>query len=391
MLYRLPPAGNPVVVRPVPAAGAAEAIFAGWRARFYASGTTALAAVLLAAARRCGREGGEAILPAYGCPDLVSATVRAGLHPVLADLAADRPWLDPEAVRRAVSPRTVAVVAVDLFGIPERLERLREAVGPDVCVIEDAAQCVPAAGDGWRGDPVVLSFGRGKPVGLLGGGAVLTRDGDWAASLPDPGRAPGSPAGELRFRLRATLYNLLRHPRAYWLPAGLPFLKLGQTRFVPLDGIESLDEAARCRLPANLARYRSGGDDHASAVGRMVAGLPVAGLVDLPAVCGAGAGTGVRLLRYPLLLPDAAAREHVLGRLTAAGLGATRMYPDVLRRIPGVAPFLGGGADAEYGNAESFARRLLTLPVHGGVGAAAIARMRDRIAGTLAEPRGAPA
>ena len=56
------------------------------------------------------------------------------------------------------------------------LRPLADAAG--AVLIEDSAQAFPrdGGGDFWQGDLVVLSFGRGKPVSLLGGGAVLYRD-----------------------------------------------------------------------------------------------------------------------------------------------------------------------------------------------------------------------
>ena len=60
---------------------------------FFQSGTAALAAALMAckAARRIGQP--EVLLPAYACPDLLSAVDFAGLRPVLVDFEENTPWM----------------------------------------------------------------------------------------------------------------------------------------------------------------------------------------------------------------------------------------------------------------------------------------------------------
>ncbi len=215
MFYQLPPAGNPVCLSH---RGAGESllrdVFHPYTPEYYSSGTAALAASIIAAIRLKGVDAPEVILPAYGCPDLVSAAVFAGAKTVLVDLVRDRPWMDLDQVSLHINTHTVAVVAVSLFGIPERMEELRLVLDQHgVVLIEDSAQAFPRKpGAGfWSGDLVVLSFGRGKPVSLLGGGAVLFRDRELGVHLA---AVTGSTAGAARMRLRAAIYNLMISP---WL------------------------------------------------------------------------------------------------------------------------------------------------------------------------------
>ena len=256
MFYQLPPVGNPVYLKgdTGPGPGMSD-IFSPYRPLYTDSGTSALAAAIRAAIRLKGVESPEVILPAYGCPDLVSAAVHAGARPVLADLEPERPWMALEQVAGLISPQTVAIVAASLFGIPERLDALRTlATGSAIVLIEDSAQAFPDTERGtfWQGDLVVVSFGRGKPVTLLGGGAVLYRDSRYAEFLPDDEIHGVVPSGHpLALRLQAMLYNLLLSPRLYWIPQALPFLHLGETRYHPLERILPMDDArvppASCR------------------------------------------------------------------------------------------------------------------------------------------------
>jgi dTDP-4-amino-4,6-dideoxygalactose transaminase len=366
MFYQLPPVGNPVHLKGHAGSGPElPDVFSPYTPVYLDSGTSALAAAVQAAIRLKGVEAPEVILPAYGCPDLVSAVVYAGARPVLADLEPERPWMDLDQVSALINPQTVAIVAVSLFGIPERMEALRQlAAGSAAVLIEDSAQAFPHAdeGDFWEGDLVVVSFGRGKPVTLLGGGAVLYRDSRFAALLPDAGRREGGQADHpLALRLQATLYNLLLSPRFYWIPQALPFLHLGETRYQPLERISPMDTARRALLPANIDGYRQDMNDTTrAAIAGVISELAgeSAGIIDLPAVCGMPASR--RLLRYPLLL-DRKVRDAVYTRLRQMGLGASCMYAAALPDIPGLEVRLAG--IGQFPVARDFAARLLTLPV----------------------------
>ena len=272
--------------------------------------------------------------------------------------------MDLDQVAALVNPQTVAIVAVSLFGIPERMQALRQlASGSAAVLIEDSAQAFPHtdAGDFWQGDLVVVSFGRGKPVTLLGGGAVLYRDSRFAALLPDAGMREDSQAGHpLALRLQATLYNRLLSPRLYWIPQALPFLHLGETRYQPLKRIAPMDTARRALLPANIEGYRQDTSDTRAAIAGVISELAGEGadIIDLPAACGMPSSR--RLLRYPLLV-ERKVRDAAFTRLRQAGLGVSCMYGAPLPDIPGMEARLAGIGRLE--GAHDFAARVLSLPV----------------------------
>lgn len=362
MFYQLPPVGNPVCLAPAVTGVLSPDVFTPWSSRFLASGTAALAAAVVAAIRLKGVDDPEVILPAYGCPDLVSAVLYAGARPVLVDLEPDRPWMDLEQVSTCINPETVAIIAVSFLGIPERMDSLAAlASASSVVLIEDSAQAFPQDPDAdfWNADLVVLSFGRGKPVSLLGGGAVLFRDGRFGSLLPDS-VTQGCDTGIL-FRLQAILYNLMLSPRLYWLPRSLPFLHLGQTRFQRLDKVAPMDKRRIALLPANIEAYRQRPDTARQTLAGLTSQAVTAGadIIDLSAVCGMPQSR--RLLRYPLLF-DPALRDSVFAELERRGLGASTMYPVILPEVPGLEAIF--AAAGEYPVARSFAARLLTLPLY---------------------------
>ncbi|MFO0001102.1 MAG: DegT/DnrJ/EryC1/StrS family aminotransferase, partial [bacterium] len=87
-----------------------------------------------------------------------------GARPVFADVGLRTHVLDPDAFRRAITPRTKAVVPTHLFGTPCDMDAIRDiAKAHGVQVIEDCAQSTGARYKGQRvghlGDHAYYTFG----------------------------------------------------------------------------------------------------------------------------------------------------------------------------------------------------------------------------------------
>src|SRR4029079_3039322 len=99
---------------------------------------------------------------------------------VLVDVDPETMNLDLARAADAVTPRTRAVIAVHLFGRPLAWEALREAVGDEVLLVEDAAGALGARRRGGHcgelGLLCCLSFHPRKIVTTGEGGAVTTSD-----------------------------------------------------------------------------------------------------------------------------------------------------------------------------------------------------------------------
>ena len=365
MFYQLPPAGERIVLK---RGRRAEELFAPFAVRFYGSGTAALAAALKASIVSSKIYAPEVVLPAYGCPDLISAVLCAGARPRLVDLMPNRPWMDIDRLRSAICADTVSVVAVDLFGIPERYDEIRALLhGRGIALVQDSAQALPRPEEGqWHGDYVVLSFGRGKPVSLMGGGAVLFRDPDLGETLPGPSAQLRATISDVfKFRLKALVYNTLISPQLYWFPAKLPFLGLGETRYEPLDAVGPASPILNDFLPANVNEYWHRLDTVQNKLGAVIADVSNGQLLDLVKSC-YESGRVPRLLRYPVLVGDTALRDRLFQVLDREGLGVSRMYPATLPYIRGLENILRKKSET-YPNAEAFARRILTFPIHSQV------------------------
>lgn len=148
-----------------------------------ANGTAALEAAV--AALRLGL-GDEVILPSFTIISCASAVVRAGAVPVAVD-SDPRTWcMDVDAVRAAITPRTKAVMAVHIYGLPVDMDPLLAlAAEHELAVIEDAAE---AHGLTYKGRPCgsfgdisIFSFYPNKLV-TTGEGGMLACDDETLAA-----------------------------------------------------------------------------------------------------------------------------------------------------------------------------------------------------------------
>jgi len=141
--------------------------------------------------------GDEVIVPAYSCVALLNAVLVLGATPVLADVVADEWTLDPDDAAARATGRTRAAIAVDLFGMPARLDALRAL---EVPLLEDCAHGIggrTAAGPfGGGGDVSIGSFYATKMIAGGEGGILAARDAalvervrgarDYGDQLPGP-------------------------------------------------------------------------------------------------------------------------------------------------------------------------------------------------------------
>lgn len=157
--------------------------------------------------------GDEVIVPETTWIATAAPIQYVGATPVFADIDPQTWCLCPDSVARHLSPKTRAVICVDLYGgMPDytRLEALCEEWG--IALIEDAAQ---AAGARYLGRPAgsfgragVFSFHGSKTLTTGEGGMLVTADRalyERVLFLRDHGRRPGDTAflnSEIAFKYR---------------------------------------------------------------------------------------------------------------------------------------------------------------------------------------------
>ncbi len=153
-----------------------------------ANGTDALQIAMMG----LGLQPGDEVITAdFTFAATVEVIALLQLTPVLVDVEPDTFNIDPEAVKRAITPRTRAIVPVHLFGQTANMDAIMEiAKEHNLYVIEDNAQAIGAnfhstngktLKTGVIGDIASTSFFPSKNLGCFGdGGAIFTNDDDLA-------------------------------------------------------------------------------------------------------------------------------------------------------------------------------------------------------------------
>jgi len=381
---RLPPAGSPITPAECVAAlrirKPACALIEGLRGilgaehvALYASGREALRVALVQLASRSGRD--EVVVPAYTCFSVAAAAVAAGLRVRLVDVTLTG-QIDLESLRRVPLERAAAIVVSNLFGVPEPVEPILELTrAAGVALIDDAAQSLGAHSAegrvGARGEIGLLSFGRGKPLSALGGGALAWNRSDAAIPIP-----PLPTPRRLAAAARALAFDLALQPALFHWLAAMPGLGIGETRFEPAFGRGEIDGASLCLAAALVegeepARCQRAA--RAEPIGHRLAGeTTFAPLLTAEGAVGSYPRLGV-------VAPSTRARDAALEALVP--LGAAASYPTPLDEIGALRTHLVG--DLVTDAAREFSMRVLTLPTHARL------RMRDvdKITQTLAALR----
>lgn len=147
--------------------------------------------------------GDEVIVPPFTMSATAMAPLAYGGIPVFVDIEPDTFCLDPELVAANITPRTKAIIAVNLFGHPAELQRLRAlADRHGIVLIEDNAQSPFATEDGSYAGTIghigVFSLNHHKHIHTGEGGVCTTDDDDLAlrlAMIRNHGENAVEPAG----------------------------------------------------------------------------------------------------------------------------------------------------------------------------------------------------
>src|ERR1700759_802767 len=127
--------------------------------------------------------GDEVINSPYSFVASANGAIYMGATPVFADIDPHTFNLDPAAVEAAITPRTKAIVAVDIFGYPAEYDRLIPLCEENgIALIEDSCEALGATYKGQplgsHGHPAVWAFYPNKQMTTGEGGAVTTGDAE---------------------------------------------------------------------------------------------------------------------------------------------------------------------------------------------------------------------
>ena len=170
------------------------------RARFAVTATNGTTAIEMALRALGVVEGDEVIVPPYSFIATASAVVLVGEIPVVADIQPDTLCLDPDDVKRKITPRTKAIIPVHVAGYVADMDRLNAiAKKHKLVVLEDAAHSWGSLwkgkGTGTLGNGGTFSFQVSKNITCGEGGVFVTNDealADLCRSYSNCGRRKGA-------------------------------------------------------------------------------------------------------------------------------------------------------------------------------------------------------
>jgi perosamine synthetase len=245
--------------------------------------------------------GDEVITSPYSFAASANCFVYEGGVPVFADVDRRTFNLDPAAVEAAVTERTKAIVAVDIYGYPCELDPLREiAERHGLAFVQDSCEALGAvyrgAPIGSHGVPAVFAFYPNKQITTGEGGIVTTHS-------------------EEEWRLLRSLRNQGRGDSGGWLEhvrLGFNYRLDDVSAALGIGQVEKLDEILALR------------SEVAEKYGELLAGIEG---VELP--CADDADHVRSWFVYVVAVPDNDARERVIARFEREGIGFNRYLPSI--------------------------------------------------------------
>jgi len=329
--------------------------FGGRPVRAFNSGTCTMEIALRIAGVKAGDEVITTPLTWVATSNVV---LEVGATPVFVDIDPVTRTIDLGLVEKAVTPRTRAVIPVDLAGLPvdrDRLGALAKRHG--LRVVEDAAQSMGSAWKGRRigsfGDLVSFSFHANKNITTSEGGCLVLND-EREAALAE------------QYRLQGVVRT--GHDGMEVELVGGKFNMTDIAARIGLGQLPHLEEFTARRRELAKAYFEEFADPAVRALGL---GLPVANFTDS------------NWHMFQVVLPEArlkVRRAEVMEEMKAAGIGTGVHYPALhlfalYRRM--------GWKDGDFPNAEYAGRNILTLPLFPAMARADVARVVGALASIL--------
>ena len=140
------------------------------------SGTSALHATLLA---HNVKTNDEVIVPSFSFISTANSVLFVNANPIFADIEKQNFGLDPQDIRRKISPKTKIVMPMDFGGLSCKINEIKEITDEkNLILIEDAAESLGSSinnkKSGTIADSTIFSFCGNKVITTGEGGAVAT-------------------------------------------------------------------------------------------------------------------------------------------------------------------------------------------------------------------------
>jgi perosamine synthetase len=306
-------------------------------ARFCAAVSSGTAGLHLCMRLAGVEPGDEVITSPYSFVASANCAIYEGATPVFADIDPRTLNIDPAAVEAAVTPRTKAVVAVDIYGYPCELDELRAICDRHgLYLVEDSCEALGARYKGRplgsHDHPAVFAFYPNKQMTTGEGGAVAT-------------------ASETEHELLVSLRNQGRLETSSWLQHG----RLGYN--YRLDDISAALGTAQLERLEEILRSRA---DVAARYGELLASVEV----DTPIADDADHER--TWFVYVVTVPRGLDRDGLIRRLGEQGIDCAPYVPSV--HLQSYMRERYGFAEGMYPVSEDASARTMAIPFHARLG-----------------------
>jgi dTDP-4-amino-4,6-dideoxygalactose transaminase len=329
--------------------------FGGRPVRAFNSGTCTMEIALRIAGVK---QGDEVITTPLTWVATSNVVLEVGATPVFVDVDPVTRTIDLALVEKAITPRTRAIIPVDLAGLPVDRDRLNSiAKKHGLRVVEDAAQSFGSTWKGRRigafGDFVSFSFHANKNITTSEGGCLVMND-EREAALAE------------QYRLQGVVRT--GHDGMEVERVGGKYNMTDIAARIGLGQLPHLEEFTAKRRELARAYFE---EFEGSSVRSLGVGLPVANFSDS------------NWHMFQVVLPEGrmgVRRADVMEEMKAAGIGTGVHYPALhlfalYRRM--------GWKDGDFPNAEYAGRNILTLPLFPAMARSDVARVVRTLASVL--------
>jgi dTDP-4-amino-4,6-dideoxygalactose transaminase len=159
--------------------------------------------------------GDEVIIPSYICTSPYLATLYVGASPVIVDIDTTDFNISKKMAKKAITPKTKAIIVPHMFGTPAELDELLDTGVP---VIEDCAQSLGAIYRGRKvggfGKLSICSFYATKLITTGEGGMVLTNDDEIYRNISEIRQYDKKSLNTLRYNYKLTDFQAALGSRA---------------------------------------------------------------------------------------------------------------------------------------------------------------------------------
>ncbi|KUH75795.1 hypothetical protein AU184_15550 [Mycolicibacterium novocastrense] len=174
--------------------------------------------------------GSEIIMPPITIKPMMDVVINLGLKPVFVDIELDTLCFDPDELKKAISPKTRAILITYLFGVVPNIDLL---VGlcheHNLFVVEDFSHALNATWNGKKlgtfGNVGIYSCSKTKTLDTYGGGLAVTNDPVLAEQLEElQASLKPTPPARLRTKITDALITNLATRRPIFTAAVAPML-----------------------------------------------------------------------------------------------------------------------------------------------------------------------